>query len=179
MEENNTCIYTYSGPLFDFKNPHADMIRIEDIARGLSNSAHFGGQTKQYFSIAQHCMLVYELMPTEYMEDYTMGMAALLHDASEAYTGDMLKPLKNMLPEFKKIEDRIMEVIFTKYDLPLETMRSIKVYDMNAQDIEFRALMRREIFLTEMTPQESYDAFMEVFNKLINLKIDENETQSI
>ena len=173
MEEINTCIYTYCGPLFDFKDPTTDMVRIEDIARGLSNSAHFGGQTEQYFSIAQHCLLVYELIPDEHKESYTFGMAALLHDASEAYTGDMVKPLKNMLPEFKKIEDRIMEVIFEKYDLPLRTLKLIKDYDMTAQKIEYQYLFgrnREEKYLPVMTPKESYDAFMEMFNKLINLK---------
>src|SRR5690606_37628785 len=113
-------------------------INISDIARGLSYNSHFGGQTPLFFSIAQHCLLVCELMEECYHKP-DMLMTGLLHDASEAYLGDIVKPLKVHLPEYVAIEKKMMSVILNKYNLVPAGMAIIKEYHIRAQELEYEA----------------------------------------
>lgn len=120
-----------SGKLINILNPTAEMILLADIASGLANVCRFGGQIPEHYSVAEHTVLVYHLCPTE------LKPAALLHDASEAYLGDVIKPLKNLLgAAYTDIEDRFTNVIFEKYGVPLFHLAQIKDYDMLALEIE-------------------------------------------
>lgn len=124
-------INTFTGKLFDYNNIAADKICIEDIANALSNICRFGGHIKGHYSVAQHTLLVWHLCPQE------LKPAALLHDAAEAYVGDVVKPLKNILGEvYAKIEKEVELAIFTKYGVPFENLKLIKQYDMKALEIE-------------------------------------------
>ena len=78
---------------------------IEDIAHGLAFQCRFNGQTGTFYSVAQHSLMVMSLVPEE------LQFAALLHDAAEAYLGDMVKPLKNLFPECSRIEAHVMSII--------------------------------------------------------------------
>lgn len=164
----NGIINTYSGLLIDLLNPTVDMINIEDIARGLAYKGHFGGQTPFYFSIAQHSMLVSNLMMDEFFGDEKMLLLGLLHDASEAYIGDMVKPLKVHLPNFCEVEDRIMEVICEKYDLDYAALSLVKPFDKKAQEIEFKTFFEGASLVRSITPEQSLNAFLHNFN-LYNL----------
>ena len=161
------CINTYSGKVFSFIDPTPEMIDIKDIARGLSFSGHFGGQTPKFFSVAQHSVLVLKIASEGEDLDYKKLLAALLHDGSEGYTGDMLKPLKELLPEFKTIENKITEVIFDKFNLPLGYMEDIKPYDLIAQRIEHDNFFDGKTEIGYLSPENSYDVFMKTFDDLI------------
>lgn len=155
-------INTYSGLQVDLLNPTPDMIDIIDIAKGLAYKAHFAGQTPFYFSIAQHSVLVYNLMK-EKIRDEKMLLFALLHDASEAYIGDMVKPLKNHLPFFREIEDKLMEVICEKYGLDFSRILEIKKYDLISQDLEFRTFYEGKKHVSSLSPDESLKEFLNIF----------------
>jgi len=164
--ENNVkkgIINTYSGLLIDLLNPTVDMIHIDDIARGLAYKGHFGGQTPFFFSIAQHSMLVSNLMLDEYTDD-KMLLLGLLHDASEAYIGDMVKPLKVHLPEFCEVEDRLMKVICEKYELDYDALKLVKPFDKQAQEIEFKTFFEGASLVGPITPEQSLNAFLYNFN---------------
>jgi len=163
----NGTINTYSGKIFSFIDPTPDMIDIKDIARGLAFRGHFGGQTPKYFSIAQHSMLVMKIASEGEGGDWLKLLAALLHDGSEAYSGDMLKPLKMLLPEFTVIEDKITAAIFMKYNIPLSYMEDIKPYDIIAQRIEYDNFFDDRNDLGYLSPEESEKSFMKTFNSLI------------
>jgi 5'-nucleotidase len=163
----NGCINTYSGKIFSFIEPTPDMIDIKDIARGLAFSGHFGGQTPKFFSVAQHSMLVVKITSEGEGADYRKLLAALLHDGSEGYTGDMLKPLKELLPEFKIIENKITAAIFKKYNLSLDYMDDIKPYDLIAQRIEYDNFFEERNDIVYLSPEESYDEYIKTFNSLI------------
>lgn len=119
---NNT-IRLVSGHYLDLANPMPDQFEIDDIAGGLSRICRFGGQCPQFYSVAEHSIVCAEIalrdgLPREAVE------AALMHDASEAFVGDVVKPLKIMMPEYDRIEARILKVIGERYDIDFERWRS-------------------------------------------------------
>lgn len=162
----NGIINTYNGLLIDLLNPTVDMINIDDIARGLAYKGHFGGMTPFYFSIAQHSTLVHELMLCKFMHNKQMLLLGLLHDASEAYIGDMVKPLKVHLNEFCEIEDRLMKVICEKFDVDYEMLSLVKPYDKEAQELEFQTFFEGAAHVISQTPDYSKRIFLRTFARL-------------
>lgn len=155
----NGCINTYSGKTFDLMNPKAEMIDIKDIAQGLAFKAHFGGQSKYYFSIAQHCLLVCDLMAGLKIHKSFM-LLALLHDASEAYIGDMIKPLKIHLPVFCDVENNIMKAVCEKYNLEIKRLKEIKPFDTQAQQMEYDNFYKGAKTIQEyLSPEEAVKEF--------------------
>lgn len=98
------------GGYIDLLNPDPKDIRIIDIGIGLTNQCRFGGQlSKGFYSVAQHCVIVSRLVPPQF------ALEALLHDASEAYIGDVQAPLKRILPDYKKIEKGLEDAISSRF----------------------------------------------------------------
>lgn len=130
-------IVTRSGTYFDFEDPGNSPITIEDIAAGLSRVCRYGGQLPDHiplYSVAQHSVLVSLIVP---LED---AMCGLLHDAAEAYTGDMVKPLKQLCPDFHAVEVRVEHAIADTFGLPYELPPSVKRADLIALSTEKRDL---------------------------------------
>jgi 5'-deoxynucleotidase YfbR-like HD superfamily hydrolase len=164
------CITTYSGIKFSLIDPKPENVRIEDIGKGLSYKGHFSGQTPKFFSIAQHSVLVHDLIPKRARnKNPEIAMLALLHDASEAYIGDMVKPLKVLLPEFQKIENRLQSVILHSFGIEEELMNYVKPYDIQAQEIEYNFFYnnRASNGIFYQSPEDSYKEFIEKYNKVL------------
>ena len=127
-------IQTQSLRYFNYVDPHPDQFTIEDIAHALSNICRFAGHTNKFYSVAQHCVIMsYHVTPM-------YALHALLHDAAEAFLGDIPTPLKQMLPEYKVIESRVEKVILNKFgitDMPPE----IKEFDTRMLVTEQNYLM--------------------------------------
>lgn len=104
-------IQTNSGVRFDLLVPSASMVHIGDIAHALSNLCRFNGHVREFYSVAQHSVHVSELVPKQ------IALAGLLHDASEAYLGDVTTPLKAMLPDYRMIEKNVMRAISRHFAL--------------------------------------------------------------
>lgn len=103
---NNTySILTASGIYFDLADPKPDMVRIDDIAQALSKLCRYTGHCEKFYSVAQHSVLVSMEVPPEH------ALAALLHDAHEAYTGDMNRPLKNLIRQNTQAHDVVTRSI--------------------------------------------------------------------
>lgn len=129
-------VSTYLGNRFFITRPHIDDVALEDIAHGLAYQCRFNGQTSAFYSVAQHSLMVMALVPE------SERLPALLHDAAEAYLGDMVKPLKNLFPEFSAIEARVMEIIGHRFGVDLTRLHpAIKAADLVALATEKRDLM--------------------------------------
>lgn len=122
-------ILTSTGKRFDFDNINPDAICIEDIAASLANQCRFNGHTNTFYSVAAHSIIMANVMSQDGY-DNKMVKTALLHDASEAYLGDMVKPLKNLVPAFSELENKIMAVIAEKFDIHWPLPDAIKKYDL-------------------------------------------------
>lgn len=91
-------ITTFSGRTLDYINPSVGAIHIDDIALHLSRMPRFSGATKRFYSVAQHSCGVERIVRALYGKDsYTLRYEALLHDAHEAYLGDVPAPLKRAI----------------------------------------------------------------------------------
>ena len=86
-------ILTNSAKPISLVRPRADLVTPEDIAHSLAHICRFNGHCKHHYSVAQHSLLVASIVPEEDQ------LPALLHDAAEAYVGDMVQPLKQLLKE--------------------------------------------------------------------------------
>lgn len=128
-------ISTYSKKRFDVFNPDPEQICIEDIAHGLALKCRFNGQCNEFYSVAQHCVLmsIWNLPgPAEWR---------LMHDASEAYLPDMPRPIKQNLPGFQILEDNILKIISRKFHLSLYNKEEVKEADDILLATEARDLM--------------------------------------
>ena len=128
-------VSTFSGNRFYPLGPRIDRVSIEDIAHGLAYQCRFNGQTREFYSVAQHSLIVASLVPPH------LRLAALLHDAAEAYLGDMVKPLKVLMPEFADLEDRVSALIASAFGVDFSDYAPIKHADLIALATEKRDLM--------------------------------------
>ncbi len=117
-------ITTYTGKRFYPLDPKEEDVDIVDIAHALSLVCRFGGHCLKFYSVAQHSVLV-----SQYVLDESLKLTALLHDAAEAYTADICRPIKHHFKEFKEVEDRLERVIMKKYGGIFPMPEGVRVVD--------------------------------------------------
>ena len=100
-----------SNKRVDLKNVTKDMVNIGDIAHALAYINRFNGHTQYPYSVLAHSMCASVLMPEG------KKMEGLLHDAAEAYIGDITTPVKELFPEVCTYEDTLLAVILEEYDI--------------------------------------------------------------
>lgn len=121
---NSTSISLYKGGSFNYANPELSRYTIEDVARGLSHTARFSGQTDRCYSVAQHSVIVSKMVPHEH------ALAGLLHDGVEAFMADVPSPLKRMLPGYKELELRAEADLCKRFGVKFPLHSCIKEADI-------------------------------------------------
>ena len=107
-------ITTYTKKKFDPMNPKAESLDIRDIAHALSLTCRGNGHVKQFFSVGQHCIACAKEAAARGYSDRVV-LACLLHDASEAYMSDVPRPFKEVLPEYVKVEEKLITLIMEHF----------------------------------------------------------------
>lgn len=173
-----TVILTTSGNYFNLNNPHDSVFGIHDIAHALSNLCRFSGHCREFYSVAQHSVLASYLVPSGY------ALMALLHDAAEAFVGDVTSPLKALLPEYKTIEARVTNAIYKRFNVGPHQYPCIKHADLvmlaterlhllpETEEYEWECLRgikpMKPMKLECWDPQEACDKFLDRYEEIMN-----------
>ncbi len=180
-------IRTFTNKTIDLYSPTVEDIDIIDIAHALSNLCRFSGHTHTFYSVAQHSLLVSYLVPYN-----ALRRVALLHDAAEAYLGDVVSPLKKMLNSsfqidggpaiYEELETAFNAVIAEKFGFLVSDLETVKHYDHMALELEqgyfFKGLStvsRAENFARAFnhldpcfTPEIAKETFLSTYKELFN-----------
>lgn len=168
-ERKGDFIQTFGGHQFWPLDPRPDEIHIEDIAHALSNVCRFNGHVRQFYSVAEHSVFVALCTPVEHR------VAALLHDASEAYMCDLPRPIKRCVTGYEEAEARVMAVIAEKFSFTLPLPEIVKLNDNRILFDEREQFMAPTdhdwnlecdplgVNLRGWRPEDAEAAFLEVF----------------
>lgn len=156
MSEKDAWIRTYSGKRFYPLNPKVEDIDIEDIAHSLSLQCRFSGHCAWFYSVAQHSLYVKEMVASLGETNPSKLLAALLHDAAEAYLVDLPKPVKEVVQGYREAEERVELLIQQKFHLPPASMTKslIKLADW--------ALLKKEAEVLMGDPQDWKNNFVDI-----------------
>jgi hypothetical protein len=117
MERVGDWMQTYTGGAFWPLDPRPDEIKIEDIAHALSMICRFNGHCRRFYSVAEHSCRVAEFVRQRHRPcAREIFRQALLHDAAEAYLGDVVRPIKRLEGAYRMAEKNLLEMILVKYE---------------------------------------------------------------
>ena len=166
---------TYSGKQFWPLDPQPQDVCVRDIAHHLSLVCRFGGAVRTHYSVAQHSLIVADILPPR------LKLRGLLHDATEAYVGDMVRPLKRFMPDYREVENTVWAAIVARFALPDitdEDEAQIKEADNIALVTERRDLLLKFPYqwsvmetplpghLMPLTAREAEIKFLEAFDEI-------------
>lgn len=170
-------ITTFTGIDFNPLKFTEDDFDIVDIAHSLSMNCRWAGHSSSFYSVAQHAVYV-----SRFMEKHKM--LGLLHDGSEGYGADMPSPIKAILPDFRKLEDKIQAKIYSKFLGAQPTKEEhdyLKIYDKLLLDFEGTTFIKHwadpidtsiiyqvDEFFHPWHPDEAKEQFLKEFRKLVN-----------
>jgi hypothetical protein len=126
-------LVTSTGRQIDLMDPQVRHVDIRDIAHGLSHICRWGGHTEAFYSVAEHSLLVSRIC-----SDPLWG---LLHDATEAYLGDIVRPLKARMPHYRALEGAWQRVIMEALGVPLVEPSDLDSCDLAVALLEAEELM--------------------------------------
>ena len=135
MKKDNWMQTRVGHILYPFK-PDPDKIDIRDIASGLAKCCRWAGQCEGFFSVAQHSIIVSKLCSPP------NALWGLMHDSPEAYTRDMIKPIKAGLGDYNELEFLFLEAIAKKFELILPIPDEVKEIDHLVTATESHYLMK-------------------------------------
>lgn len=148
--------HTSSGKALDFEHPRAEDMDLAEICRALSHQCRYNGNTLFHYSVAQHSTLIARHL-LEKTRSVRIAMAGLLHDAAEAYTGDITRPIQELLffgnPQVRlvykrtqaKLDRCISELVSRGLSVPIDPL-SFHSHEVNSADLGI-LLDEREVVL--------------------------------
>jgi len=185
MSEKEFWIQTYTGQKFNLLNPTPSTVNIVDIAHSLSNICRFNGHSSKMYSVSQHSLTVAMAMKKDGFSDKE-ALVGLMHDAHEAYIGDMMRPVKWALMDLfgfdiNKFENPIKEAISIRFNVDIIAISDeVKKYDDAVLRTEVNSLFHRVIdnwtdsikfrlkssIKESLPPKECSDLFIHTFKRL-------------
>lgn len=171
-----TTMTTYTQKCFDPMQIQEDDIDIRDIAHALSLICRGNGHIPYFYSVGQHSINAF-LEARERNHPKNVQLACLLHDASEAYLNDCIRPIKMHLPDYQAIEKNILHTIFSKYKIQLTKEEQIQVkaidnallqYDLNHLYQETSYDLKTRPDISEKNYRDVEQQFLTFFNEIRN-----------
>ena len=153
---------TYTQEKFSPLNPHVNNIYIEDIGHSLSNLCRYTGHCPQFYSVAQHSLLVSDFCPKE------LKLWGLLHDAAEAYLWDILSEIKHksiLGVIYQMHENKLLKVIAKRFNLDYPIPKEVKDADKRIYNYEIQLFIPNGK-ITPLCPPEAKEAFLNRFSEL-------------
>lgn len=165
-------IQTYTGRQFWPMDPRPHEVFIEDIAHSLSMMCRYAGHCERFYSVAEHSVLLARHVSRQ------NKLAALLHDASEAYLVDVPRPVKPFLAGYREAESLVMDAVCARFGLPIDFPQEVHDADKAILTDEMRQNMKSAavtwesetaplgIDLEYWTPEEAEIQFLTMFGML-------------
>lgn len=159
---------------FYILDPRPEDVDIKDIAHSLAMKCRYGGHCAYFYTVAEHSVLVSHVVPAH------LALAALLHDAAEAYTGDIMRPIKESIgPEWRVVEAQLDAVICEVFGVDSLSDPLIKEYDSRMLTDERLVLQhpvlegksygdKLNVAIQCLTWQDAEAAFMARFDELMH-----------
>lgn len=175
-QRSGNWMQTYSGVQFWPLDPHHSEIKIVDIAHALSNMCRYAGHCREFYSVAEHSVLVSHIVPP------ADALAGLLHDATEAYLVDVPRPIKGYLGGYHEFEHRLWVSVAEAFDLPVELPDSVKIADNAILLAEAEQIMGpkpapwnvpgepADVVIECLPPREASDLFLKRFCQLVDAR---------
>jgi hypothetical protein len=139
-------VHLRTGDL-DLREPDPSLITVEEVAWGLSRTCRYSGKTPKHYSVAEHSCLVASHL-REQGEPDEVQLAAVLHDAHEAFVGDVLPCVKALVVGYRRIERDLDRAMLTALALPLDLLEkhhaTVKRADKWALSAEVKCLLKAE-----------------------------------
>jgi hypothetical protein len=139
VKDRGPFVHTWTGSKFYFTDPRPEDVFIEDIAHALSLQCRFNGHIAELYSVAEHSVMVADIVEEE-TKDVQLILTALLHDAAETYLGDVVSPLKGLLHDYRVFEKSVEACIATRFSLAYPFPEIIGWADKVALAREFKFL---------------------------------------
>lgn len=165
---------TYAGEIVNLVDIQPSSINIKSIVHSLHNQCRFNGHTKSFFSVAQHTLLVHQIL-LAHTNSSEIILFGLLHDASEAYLSDIPAPLKAILPDYQSVERHVQEAIEKKFIGRVKTQaeqRLVDIADNISFQIEATQLMDTSKWSGYTFSYELISNWLGVYHGIANMKKD-------
>lgn len=122
-------IRLFSGTYLNLLEPAPTDIFLIDIAVGLARECRWGNHCKRFYSVAEHSMECMAYAELYHPREHGLAFQCLMHDAHEAYLGDIPTPLKNLMPIYNEIAERVQKAINIRF-------RLLPPYDKRVKQID-------------------------------------------
>lgn len=133
---------TVGGRVLDLQRLRPEDIRLEDIAHNLGCLIRWSGQTVRPLTVAEHCVWIARSAEERH------AVEALLHDAAEAYVGDVVRPIKYAggMRWYRQLEDKVEAVIAERFGLPHPMTPAVRRLDNRMLRTEIEQLLQPGIY---------------------------------
>lgn len=141
MRDKMNTLQLLSGNVLDYDQPSALVFERDDILIPLANNARWAGQLPlgRWYSILQHSWNTAQIVEPAFKRE------AAWHDRSEAFTNDLVTPLKRMFPPLKELEIELEIRTAEVLDLPMVMSREVKLADLQMLALEIKYLKNGDV----------------------------------
>jgi hypothetical protein len=174
-------IQTFTGRRFDVFAPNPDHIHLLDIATALAHTCRFSGHVPYHYSVGQHSLLMSRVVPP------AVALEALLHDAAEAYLGDVPRPIRQGLQDYNAVMGLVETAVAQRFGLVYPWPDAIHEADMRMVITEAHAFNKDttgwgidaapygDVVVAPMYPKDVMELFIDRFLELESARVMEDQ----